>query len=640
MTGRALNEKATVAAEDVLGEEHYRTFPQLLEIRARTTPQQTGICEQYRGIWREWSWAAIWEECANLGEGLLALGINPGDRVAFMGDPCLEGLLMSVAAQGVGAVPFGIYPTTPPEQVRYLLDDAGAACFIAEDQEFIDKAMAGGIPEHTRVLAVADKYGMFADEYAEVVTWRSLLDSGADRREENPGDWSERVAAGSPDDLSGIFYTSGTTGQPKGVMLTHANFLSSWIPSFRDEGQLPRPSSRDRTFHDIPVASLAGPLFGLYLPLAFGVVGHVYDKHESPEEAFVFAAPTLYLGFPRMWEIRASRALVAIETSSWIHRFAFAVATRMRQFGDPTKGRRVGPLRRLISAVAYVCVIRQMLDQWGLIHLRYALSGGAPLSPDLVRLWRIWGVTIRQLYGLTEVGGLATLQISANPRPGEAGLPVPAVECRIADDGEILMRGSGVCRGYWGQLDATRDTIDSEGWLHSGDLGVLLESGDLEVIDRKRDVLYMKSGEQVPASSIEHVLKFSPYVRDALLVGEGRPFLAALIEIDVESVAQWARKHSVSYTGYTNLATNVAVVELIESELDKANQLLEERGSQRVEGVRILPKELDPEDPTEITATRKIRRRQLATKFDELVQDIYRTADSERIARAARSATA
>jgi long-chain acyl-CoA synthetase len=636
----AANESRTSSAEEVLGEEHYRTFPQLLEIRARTSPQQPGIREQHRGIWREWTWAAIWQECAKLGEGLLALGLNPGDRVAFMGDPCLEGLLVGVAAQGVGAIPFGIYPTTPPEQIRYLLDDAGAACFIGEDQEFIDKAVAGGIPEHTRVLAVADKYGMFADEYAGVVTWSTLLDAGAARLDGDPEDWSERVAAGHPDDLSGIFYTSGTTGQPKGVMLTHANFLSSWIPSFRNSGQLSRPDSRDRTFHDVPVASLAGPLFGFYLPLAFGVVGHVYDKHESPDEAFVYVAPTLYLGFPRMWEIRASRALVAIETSSWIHRFAFALAMRMRRAADPTKDRRVGPLRRLISGLAYVCVIRQMLDQWGLVHLRYALSGGAPLSPDLVRLWRSWGVTIRQLYGMTEVGGLATLQISGNPRPGEAGPPVPAVECRIAEDGEILMRGSGVCRGYWGQPEATRDAIDGEGWLHSGDLGVLLETGDLEVIDRKKDVLYMKNGQQVPASSIEHVLKFSPYVRDALLVGEGRPFLAALIEIDVESVAQWARKHSISYTGYTNLATNVAVIELIESELHRANDLLEERGSQRVEGVRILPKELDPEDPTEITATRKIRRRQLATKFDELVQDIYRTAESERIARVARGVTA
>jgi long-chain acyl-CoA synthetase len=623
-------------AKEILGEELYHTFPQLLEMRARTTPDEIGMREQKHGIWREHSWSDLWRECSRIGEGLLALGIEPGDRIGFMGDPCLEGLLVGIAGQGIGAVPFGIYPTTPPEGVRYLLEDSGAACFVGEDQEFIDKALAGDLPSHTSLQVVADARGMFAEIYEGVITWDKLRAAGDDRIKANPADWPDRVAAGRPEDLCGIFYTSGTTGQPKGVMLTHAGFLAGWMPSFKVPGHLSRPGRHDRTFHDVPVASLAGLLFGIYFPLAFGLVGHVYDKHESSEDAFAHVAPTLWLGFPRIWETRASRAVVAVETSSWVHRLAFNLAMRMRRAADPTSGRRVGIHRRLLSGIAYYMVIRPMLDQWGLVHLKYALSGGAPLSPDLVRLWRMWGVTIRQLYGMTEVSGLATMQIAANPRPGDAGPPVPGMECRLAEDGEILMRGSVVCRGYWGRPDATKDLIDEDGWLHSGDLGILRGSGELEVVDRKKDVLYMKGGKQVPASSIEHVLKYSPYLRDAMLVGEGQTFLAALIEIDVENVAQWARKHGISYTGFSNLAGNAQVIELVEAEVQRANDLLAERGNPRVEAVRILPKELDPEDPTEITATRKIRRRQLANKFEHLVEEIYRTTESERIASLAR----
>ncbi len=613
-----------------------QTFPQMLAAWARTSPAAVGLREQHHGIWREWTWLQIWETCASLGEGLLASGLEPGDRVAFMGDPCIEGLLMTLAAQGIGAVPYGIFPTTPPEGVRYMIEDAAPVCFIGEDQEFVDKAMVGGLPPDLKLLAVADPKGMFGEEYRDVVPWGQLQARGNARLEAQPDDWEQRVRAGRVTDICGIYYTSGTTGQPKGALLTHRNVLSGFFAPFGDGGgRLPTPTSRDRSLHDIPVASFAGPLFGIYFPLVYGLVGHVPDKTESAAAAFTEVAPTLYLGFPRMWEMLAARALVAVETSSWLHRRVFAVGMAMRR---AAVGPHRLPLMRLVGALGYVLVVRPMLDQWGLLCSRYIFSGGAPVSPDLVKLWRLWGVTIRELYGMTECGGLATLQVEDDPEPGVAGPAVPGVDLRIAEDGEILVRGANVFSGYWKREEQTRAALETDGWLHTGDIGTLREDGNLIVIDRKRDVLVLNTSLEVPSSSIEHVLKYSPYIRDALLVGEGRPFLTALLEIDLEFVSQWARKHKVSYTGFTDLATNAQVVGLLEAEVEKANRILEERGSATVDHVRVLPKELDPEDPTEITATRKIRRRELAKKFDDLVADMYRTEESVRVAQYARGA--
>jgi long-chain acyl-CoA synthetase len=293
-------------------------------------------------------------------------------------------------------------------------------------------------------------------------------------------------------------------------------------------------------------------------------------------------------------------------------------------------------LVRPLSALAYLLVIRPMLDQAGLVRMRCALSGGAPLSPDLLRLWRLWGLTIRQLYGLTECGGLATIQTGHDFAVGVAGRPLLGTELRLGPDGEVLIRGDGVFGGYLHRPDATAEALEGEGWLHTGDIGILHGDGNLEVVDRKRDVLVMKSGRQVPASSVEHVLKYSPYVRDALLIGDGRPFLAALIEVDFDNLAQWARRNGVAYTGFTSLATSPAVAQLLDGEMARANETLHQRGSEPVARIVALPKELDPEDPTEITATRKIRRRELAAKFSDLVDDLYRTEDSERITRHSR----
>jgi long-chain acyl-CoA synthetase len=611
-------------ARSKIADAYDKTFPQMLRIRAEASPTRVGLRERHRGIWREWTWQEIWEECGAIGEALLDLDLS-GKHVAFIGDPCIESLLVTIACQGVGAVPFGIYPTTAPGGVRFLLEDADAACVICEDQEFVDKVVDSGSGEG-RDLVVIDTKGMFASQYASIPHWDDVVRKGHERRAAGSRRWEEGVDAGAADDVAGIYYTSGTTGDPKGAVLSHRIITHGWLCPFYED-MLPGLGAEDRSFNEVPGATLAGPLMGIYFPLVFGLTGYIPDRNEPIETAMVEASPTLYLGFPRQWETRASRTLIEIETSSFLHRTAFRAGMALRRFAAGGRN----PLRRLAGALGYLTTVRPMLDQWGLLSGRFVLSGGAPLSPDLVKLWRLWGLTIREVYGSTECGGLMTIQADAVPTPGVAGRAIPGCEIKIAEDGEILAKGPNLFLRYWNRDEESREAFDEDGWLKTGDLGRLREDGNLEVIDRKKDVVIMAGGTMVPASSIEHVLKFSPYVRDALLIGEGRPTLGALIEIDQEAVSQWARVNNVAYTGFTNLAENEEVVGLIGEEIEKANATLAERESLTVSDYRILPKELDPEDPTEITATRKIRRRQLADKFTDLVDSMYMTDESRRI---------
>lgn len=612
------------------------TFPWLLEARARLTPAGLGMREQRYGIWHEYTWRQLRDRVARIAAGLAELGLDRGERVAYMGDPSVEGLLLTLAAQAIGAVPFGIFPTMPPEAVAYLVQNAGARLFVAEDQEYVDKLLDCGdqVPTIERVVVV-DMRGMFAYRDPRLLAWSELEVRGQARRERDPAAWQRWLDALGPDDVAALYYTSGTTGRPKGAMLSHRNILRSWSGPFGDGPDLlPPPNDKDRLIVDIPLGSLAGPLFGLYFPLMYGCIAHVPDELDQAPQALHEVAPTILFGFPRLWEVGASQALVAIETSSRLKKavYRLALGVRRRAFNYSWANQPVPVHWRVLSGLAYRAVMRPMLDKWGYISLRYVLSGGAPLSPDLVRLWQLWGVNIMELYGMTEVGGLATMQRTRLPRPGIAGKPIRGLDLRLAADGEILVRGPGVFRGYWGLREETAQTVDAEGWLHTGDLGELLADGNLRVVDRKRDVQIMKTGQPVPSSEYEHVLKYSPYIRDAMLIAENRPFLSALLEMDFDNVAEWARANSLVYTGFTNLAQNPRVIALIEGEVAQANATLRERGKLEIKAVRVLPKELDPEDPTEVTATHKIRRRQLADKFADLIEDVYRNEESERIA--------
>lgn len=610
--------------------------------RARVDPERVALRHKDYGIWQEVTWSTYRQNVEHLALGLRSLGVAAGDRVAVMGDPIPEWIYADLAAQSIGAIAYGLYVTTPPDGVRFLLEDGGARVFIAEDQEYVDKLLdaedlAGGrLVDH---ILVADRQGMFAYRDERICAVADVMARGAQARLEDPGCWERLIEQRTAHEPIRIFYTSGTTGRPKGALVSSSNLIETWGSVLAGLDRPPGPS--DRSVSYMPFAHIGETIFSIVVPILFGSVPHLPEDEDGVGEAMVEVSPTLLLAFPRVWETYASQALVDIETGSAIKRTAYSLAMRARRgvLEAAWAARRPSLVHRITGAVAYQLVFRHLLNRFGLQQVRFVITGGAPVSPDVIRLWQMWGVRIMELYGMTESGGIATLQDDPTPRPGVAGRAIPAAEVRLADDGEILIRGAGVFGGYWNNPDATAETLDADGWLHTGDLGEFLDDGNLKMIDRKKDVLITALGQVVPASEIEHALKFGPYVRDAMLVGDGRAYLGALLEIDFENVAEWARKEKLVYTSFTNLATNPRVSELLQRAVDGANERLAAAGRPQVQAFRVLPKELDPELGDEITPTRKVKRRQLADKFKELVEDMYRTEDSERIARQVGPAT-
>jgi long-chain acyl-CoA synthetase len=578
-------------------------------LRAREDGPTVAVRQHREGAWRDTTWSELRDEAAAFGSGLLELGIGKGDRVGLALKPCVEGLIALLGIQGVGATPFGIYPTTPLETVDFLVETAEGRAAVIEpawEPHFRRRAI------HT-VVPGAD-------------TGDELLALGRSRHAAEPREWEQLVAGGRGDDTWTIYFTSGTTGRPKGVPLSDRMVMTAgYFDLFgHGEGLLPPPTPRDRTFHEIPLASVAGPIFGLYYGLVFGCTAHIPEDPTDATAALREASPTIFLTFPRMWELRMSEALANVQGRSALRRGVYAAAMRVREATAARQqaGRRASAPLRLADAFAYRVACRPLLEGWGFASLGLVLTGGATLAPELIRQWRRWGVVIRQIYGQTESGGLATIQTERFPPPGYAGRPGPRMDVRVDADGEILVRGEGVFRGYLGLPEATAAALDEDGWFYSGDAGVIAEDGNLRVLDRKSDLIVLDSGRTVVASELESVLKQSRYVRNAVVVGGGEADLVALIELDDAAAREWGRRHDLAETEYEGLAQSPEVVALVEAELAAANEQLAAAEQPCVRAVRLLPSAIDLDDPMQATPTRKVRRAQLALRYQDLVEEM------------------
>ncbi len=608
-----------------------KTAPALLAERARATPNAVAYRAKHLGIYRERTWADFRDVVARCAEGFVELGLEKGGRVALMGDPTEEWTVADMAAQADGGITYGIYPTSSVSELEYQMRDGGAAIFVAEDQEYVDKILpiADDLPD-LRWIVVVDTTAMFTYDHSKLISFAEVLDKGAARGAPDPDRFDAMVAKVDPADPAFIVYTSGTTGPPKGALIAHGKYLAAaW--TFVD---LYPTLAHDhhRTVVFLPLGHIFGRDIGVGVPLMTNLIPHYGESIEDLPTTLFEVAPTVIATVPRYLQKFLSQVLVGIENTTPFKRALHDIAMRV---GRRYIARRWDGRAGLLDAALYHplrwLAFRPILNKIGFDKLRLVLSGGAPLAPETMALWQILGLNVAEIYGQTESGGsIIAGQPGEFPRPGDIGRAPRGWSVELGEDGEILVSGSDMFEGYWGKPDKTAEVFDERGRLLTGDIGAWRD-GALRIIDRKRDFIVTAGGKTLSPTYIENVLRSSPYVSEAIVFGHNKKYCTALVEIDHDTVADWARANNVTYTGFTNLTERPEVMRLIKDAIDRANEDLAR--VEQIKAFRILPKVLDPEEEGEpVTPTRKVKRELLYKRFSALVDGMYTDAEERAIA--------
>ncbi len=596
-----------------------KTAPLLLCERARSTPESIAFRSKHRGLYRERSFAQYAALVARAARAFSGLGLARGERVAIMGNACEEWIICDLAAQSLGAIVYGIYPTASASEVEYQMRDGGAVIFVAENQEYVDKILsfAGRLPQ-LRAIVVIDPSAMFAYDRRKLRFYDELLAQAADADLA----WLEQQAARvAPDSPAFIVYTSGTTGHPKGALISHGRHLAATANIVEHYPTLTR--KEHRTIGYLPLCHVLGRDVAVTLPLISRLVPHFGEDADDPATTLFECAPTVLFTVPRYLQKFASQILIGILNAGGAKRLA---ADRALKFARAHARRRwdgdVDPARELLYRGWRAGVFVPILNKLGFDRLELVICAGAPLPPETMALWQMLGVNVVEMYGQTETaGGIISGQRGPFPRPGDVGTVPAGTEVELAPDGEVLVRNPDLFDRYWNNEEATRSVKGEDGWLRTGDIGAW-NDGALRLVDRARDFIVTSGGKTISPSFIENILRTSPYVAEAVVFGHGRKYLTALVEIDADTVSDWARSHNVPYTGFTSLASNAEVVRLIGAEIARANG--EIARVEQIKDFRILPKALDPEEEGEpVTPTRKVKRHLMYERFQTLIEAMY-----------------
>lgn len=607
-----------------------KNAPLLLAERALREPEAIAYRAKHLGLYRERSWREYATLVARSARGLAALGLAPGERIAIMGDACEEWILCDLGAQAVGAITYGIYPTASAAEVEYQMRDGGAAIFVAENQEYVDKILpyADELPA-LRWIVVIDDSAMFAYEHPKLRTFAQLFESAGEAGVEELARLGRAI---DPSSGAFIVYTSGTSGHPKGALVSHGTHLAAAANMVLHYGTLAERTHRTVAY--LPLCHIFGRDIAITLPLLSKLVPHFGESVEELPQTLFETAPSVLFTVPRYLQKFASQVLVGIAGTSAFKHAVYELAMRIgRRHVRALWGGRsaLAP----VYALARYAVFRPLLNKLGLDQIELLVAGGAPLPPETMALWQIWGVNTMELYGQTETaGGIITGQRGSFPRPGSVGKAPPGWEVKLSEDeanrGEILVRSADLFDAYWGNPEATRETKGDDGWLRTGDIGEWADGG-LRLVDRARDFIVTSGGKSLSPSYIENLLRASPYVAEAMVIGHGMKYLTALIEIDFDAVSDWARSRNVAYTGFTNLAQNPEVRGLLEKEVARANAELAR--VEQIKTFRILPKALDPEEEGEpVTPTRKVKRTLMIERFRDLVDAMYDNREEQLLA--------
>jgi long-chain acyl-CoA synthetase len=595
--------------------------------RARTTPDRVALRAKDFGIWQQVTWRQYWANVELVGHALLALGITPRDRIAIHSENRAEWLYADLGTVAVRAVTVGLYPTNPATEVAYLLSHSGARVLIAEDQEQVDKALSvlDVLPDLERIVYLEPRGIRNRYDNPKLLHWDDFLALGAEHRDAHPDAVRQRMRDTEPDDLVTLIYTSGTTGPPKGAMLTVANVEFAITTLVVDGGfTSPPPSERDLALSYLPLCHVVERVFTTWFSSAAGVRVHFAESIDTVQANLREVQPTILFGVPRIWEKILAGITIGASSATSVKRvttgFWLRVADGIGKDLVRTRGRHTAATR-LKYAVGWLFCYRALRSRIGMREVRYAVSGAAPIAPEVLRFFMGIGVPMHEAYGMTENTAIATRNQPGRVLVGTVGEPHRGTELRIDEtSGEILTRHPGVFAGYWRDDAATARTVDADGWLHTGDVGEWVDGTHVKITDRMKDIIITAGGKNVAPSEIENALKTSPYIKEAVVIGDRKAYLTALIGIEYDTVGHWAQQRRIPYTTYRDLSDKDEVRALVQGIVTEVNDRL--ATVEQVKKFRMLPKELDHEDG-ELTATQKVKRGALTQVFGDLVDSMY-----------------
>ena len=608
------------AAHDTNPSAFSGTLPQLLAAQAeRFGAAGTAIREKAYGIWQVYDWQDYLRYTRQAALGLISFGYRRGETVGLITGNHPEWLFSELGAQAAGAVTLNLFVSAVAEELSSSLNRIRASFVIAQDQEQVDKMIASRAKlSHVRHVVYIDPTGMgsYRDD-PWLVSFRDLLERGSMLDGEKPELFPEELRRGNPEDTALMIQTSGTTGLPKLAMLSHRNLTAigeSWIRAISI-----RPGENWLSMS--PPAWIVDQMWGMGVALAGGMTMNFPETPETVLEDFREIGPTRIITSSRFWEDLASRIRVRMSDAGWLKRRLFSEGERIGRAvaAREARGEKVALPLRLLHRLAAWVVYQPLLDRIGCANFLGAYTGGHPISPDVIHFFRAIGLNLKQCYGLTEGGGIFQIQPDGEVRPETVGKPLPGVRVRIAEDQEVMVSSRSLFQGYYQDFQATEAAF-SEGWLKTGDAGYLDRDGHLLIIGRKEEIIRNKSGEAFSPDFIETRLKFSPFIKEAVLFGEGRPFLTAMINIDFGNTGNWAEERMIPYTTYMDLSQQPAVEELILGEIRKVNGQLPE--VMRIHKFILLYKLLDA-DEDELTRTGKVRRRFIYGLYLKLIEAMY-----------------
>jgi long-chain acyl-CoA synthetase len=572
------------------------------------------------GIWEELTWSELGEQVRAISQGLMALGFASGDTASILSNTRREWTMADYGVLCAGGVSSGIYPTDAPPQVQFLCADSNTSVVFVEDDEQLDKVLQvrQALPALKKVV-VFDMEGLSGLSDPQVISFDALMQLGRDFGKAHPEAFEQRVHSRKLDDLAILVYTSGTTGKPKGAMISHRNIrwqMENFPPGLAQRGD-------DDKMAFLPLCHIAERMFGQFLSLETGARLNYVENPETIAENVREISPTVLLAVPRVWEKFYSGVAIRLKDSTTLQQWAYktALGFGFKVADARLAGREPGILLKLANALGRWLVLNNVRRMIGVHRTRFAVTGAAPIAPELIRWYHALGVQLYELWGMTETTGGGTTNLPGAVKLGTIGCATPACAVKLAEDGEILARGPNVFMGYLNQDEKTRETIDPDGWLHTGDVGTLDDQGFFRIVDRKKDIIITAGGKNITPSELENELKFSPFITDAVVIGDKRAYLTCLIMIDHENVEKYAQDRSVPFSNFASLCRTREVQELIQTELDRVNAKFA-----RVEQIKrfaLIEHKLTAEDE-ELTPTMKLKRKLVNEKYKDLIEAMYR----------------